>query len=385
MNSCGTLRTLAGSLGAVATKIDKILLGPITCDPAESVGMVNESLMSMLRPHYSFAPHVATRRSGGTTAGMLNMGNCLIFIRHLYGWIRLLYGESPRIAHYAITSNWNMEKSLFLLWLAQVKGCKTVGHLHGGLFIEFWKSAHPARRRLAMHVISRLDAFVVLSEGWKDRVVNTLGLRPDQVHVVHNSIDSRFEEVASCFQITRQTNLTVLCFGVMDSKKGVFDILDAAALLPPEMEIRFILVGPEREPGIAAQVQALIKDKGLEMRMELTGPVQGERKLELFQQASLFLLPSYVENFPVTVLEAMAAGLPVICTPVGAVPEFLVDRISGWFVEPGSPCGIASAVQYLMSSPVDRHHLATIARGIFEMKLQRTKISAQMMSVYDNL
>ena len=174
----------------------------------------------------------------------------------------------------------------------------------------------------------------------------------------------------------------MLCFGVMDRKKGVLDILEAAARLPADCQVRFQLVGPEREPGIKAEIEKRIIERGLQERVAILGPVFGERKLELFREATLLLLPSYIENFPVSVIEAAAAGLPVVATRVGALPEFFENEVSALFVEKGNVDQITSAVSQLLEDGELRLRLARNARKVFTLSLMRERVMEQMATVY---
>ena len=109
-----------------------VLIGPITCDKAESVGIVNESIINGLGKEYAFVPHIATRGKGMARQGHFNAVNIFYFLKHFIVWLACLVRNTPDIAHYAITSHWNLEKSLMLLRIASLFGAKTVGHLHGG-------------------------------------------------------------------------------------------------------------------------------------------------------------------------------------------------------------------------------------------------------------
>lgn len=360
----------------------RILIGPITQDPTESVGAVNESLVSGLGGEFSFELHLATRKMGLDRQGGMNFLNLAYFFSHLTSWIRGMRRSRPDIAHYAITSHWNMEKCLMLLWLARLSGSKTIAHLHGGGFLDFWQALPARRKARALRELRNLDGFVTLSEGWRRAIIRDIGLAAERVHVVHNPIDPDFERHAPRFEAGRG-GANVLCFGVMDRKKGVLDILEAAARLPVDSPAVFQLVGPEREPGIKAEVESRIIELGLQERVKILGPVFGERKIELFRDAALLLLPSYIENFPVSVIEAAAAGLPVVATRVGAIPEFFVDDVSALFVEAGNVDQITSAVSRLLEDGELRSRLARKARMVFTRSLMRDRVMGQMATVYN--
>ena len=359
----------------------RILIGPITRDPTESVGTVNESLVGGLGGDFAFELHLATRKLGLDRQGGMNWVNLAYFLKHLASWVGGLGRSRPAIAHYAVTSHWNMEKSLMLLWLAKRSGARTIGHLHGGGFLDFWLSLSARRKTRALRVLGNLDGFVTLSEGWRTAVIREIGIAPDKVHVVHNPIDPDFERLALGYEPGRG-GANVLCFGVMDRRKGVLDILEAAAAMPADCPAVFQLVGPEREPGIRAEVETRISELGLEDRVALFGPVFGERKAELFRDAALLLLPSHIENFPVSVIEAAAAGLPVVATRVGATPEFFQDEVSALFVETGNVPQITRAVSRILEDGGLRLRLARNARHVFTQSLKRERVMAQMAAVY---
>ena len=114
----------------------------------------------------------------------------------------------------------------------------------------------------------------------------------------------------------------------------------------PEWELR--VVGPD-DGGYLAQMQALAAQLRLE-RIEFPGPVYGEDKLRAYRQASLFVLPTYSENFGMTVAEALAAGTPAVVTQ-GAPWAGLVEQGAGWWIEMGLDPLVACLEQALSTSP----------------------------------
>jgi glycosyltransferase involved in cell wall biosynthesis len=361
-----------------------VLIGPITCDKAESVGIVNESIINGLGEEYAFVPHIATRAKGMSRQGDFNATNIFYFIKHFIVWLICLIRTKPDIAHYAITSHWNLEKSLMLLRIAGFLGAKTVGHLHGGLFLEYFRSLQGWRKKWILSQLENLDALVVLSEGWREAVIKEVGLAQSKLFVVNNPLNWEFEQVALRMPVDRET-VNVLCFGVIDRKKGVLDILQAAKQLGVDCQVNFQLVGTEREPGVFNEIAAVMKQGDLNSRTSLMGPVFDEAKIKIFREAAVFLLPSYAENFPLVVLEAAAAGLPIITTRVGATPEFFEHDVSALFIDTGSPLQIAEAIRSLLNSPVRRRELGLAARQVFTSRLQREHIMASMARVYDSV
>ena len=216
-------------------------------------------------------------------------------------------------------------------------------------------------------------------------MVERVGLPPTMLWVVNNPIDQVFEEQALAFPLDR-AGPRILSLGTMGLDKGVHELVEACGILHRAgVEFYLDLVGPERNPGVRSKVKQGLRREACEELVSLKEGVFGEDKLDLFREASIFVLPSYYENFPLVVLEASAAGQAIITTPVGAVPEFLQDGISALFVAPGNPRQLADAIMRLMNNPVERNCLAAAARQVFKSKLGRAEIMASLAKVYSQV
>jgi glycosyltransferase involved in cell wall biosynthesis len=357
-----------------------VLIGPVSNDPAESVSAVNRNFIRGLSSHYKFVECTADRSHGATRQSRLTLWNFYYLFRQLALWLWQIL-RRPAIAHYAVSSGWALEKSLAFLWLANVFRIRTVGHLHSGGFIDYWKNLTGIRRRMAARVFGQIDAVVVLSEGWKRLIRDTLHLPDEKIFVVNNPIDQEFEDAALRWPLSRSRN-TFLSLGVMGRDKGVLDVLQAVRLVSGRQTFSVQLAGPEREPQIREHVIQQIKAHSLEKVIRVRPSVWGGEKVSLFHDSSVFLLPSYYENFPLVLLEAAAAGHAIVTTPVGAIPEFFVDGESAIFVEPGNVRDLAAAMNRLLENDEERLRLAVGARDVFVRKLRRPQIMASLSEVY---
>ncbi len=361
-----------------------ILIGPIADDPTESVSVVNRAFVEGLAGQFRFVTLDATRRFGKGRESKLNVTNGWYFGKQLLRWLLHLVKDRPDVAHYAVTSGWAFLKCLVFLKLARKLGTRTLGHLHGGGFIKFWSGLPAWQQARARRGMLRLDGLVVLSEGWRGALREAVGLPDEMLFVVNNPIEREFETAALAMPVERGS-ARVLSMGVMDRAKGVFDILDARALLKREAGLEFVLAGPEREKGISSEVLARITSTASQDRVTVKGAVWGAEKLALFRDSSIFLLPSYFENFPLVLLEAAASGMAIITTPVGAVPEFLEPEVSAIFVEAGNHPQIAEAVARLAGSPEERARLGQAARQRYLTQLGRPRIMKSLESTYQQV
>ena len=142
---------------------------------------------------------------------------------------------------------------------------------------------------------------------------------------------------------------TILCVARMYPRKHIGDLLEAAALLRdriPGARVRIVGKGPEWE-----HVVRLHAALGLGQTVTLLGDVSRERLAEEYVSANLFCLPSVQESLGIVLLEAMAAGLPVVACRAAAIPEVVEDGVTGVLAPPRDPAGLAAALEALIADP----------------------------------
>jgi len=358
----------------------RILIGILNRPLRGSIPTVTQAFIEGLGQAYDFRPFYNNRTLGVTRGAKFNPLNLLYTGGHIVRWVLHLLIDRPAIVHYPITSGWNLEKSLMLLRLARLAGVRTVGHLHGGSFDAFWERNRGLRKRMAARELCRLDAFVVLSEGWKQWAVEKIGVAPDRVMVVNNPIDRAFEEQAVAQPVPGPA--TVFFIGALGRRKGCLDVVKAAALLQREgRELPFLIAGPEEEPGARQRVEQMISEEGLRT-VSVLGPVYGREKADLFAAGGVFVFPSYAENLPLVILEAAAAGRAIVTTSVGAIPEFFEHDRSVVFVRPGDHEAIARSVSRLVNSREECKRLGLAAREVFRTGFAREHVMHAMDNVY---
>ena len=150
---------------------------------------------------------------------------------------------------------------------------------------------------------------------------------------------------------------TVLCYvGRLEKEKGVRDLVTAFSLLAnwqKNVELRIAGYGSE-----FSRLQAMIRDLQVEGRVQFLGPVPHRNVPQVLHEADIFVLPSYTEGSPVAALEAMLSGLPLISTPVGAIPDFLIANEDYLRVPIGKVEDLARAMALLVDNTAKRFEVA---------------------------
>ncbi len=119
--------------------------------------------------------------------------------------------------------------------------------------------------------------------------------------------------------------------------------------------------------------------------MRFAGGAYGEEKLRLLTEAQAFLLPSYTEGLPYSLLEAMAAGAVPVVTPVGAIPDAVEDGVHGVFVPVGDADAIAHAVQRLAADRPRLARLSAAARRRVAAAYSIDRLAADAIALYGAL
>jgi glycosyltransferase involved in cell wall biosynthesis len=215
-------------------------------------------------------------------------------------------------------------------------GRKVILHSHASRVKVWYEGLSERHQRRVGRMLSKLDRLIVLSSSWRDFFVS-IGVSPEKVDIVNN-----ITEPAGREKVAREAGgpVQLLFLGEIGPRKGVFDLLQAMALLQGAApgKARLEIGGNKNEEAL----EEAIRSQELADCVHFNGFVAGDRKKELLNRAEVFVLPSYHEGLPVSILEAMSYGCAIISTPVGGIPE--VVRENGILVRPGDVEGIAAAI-----------------------------------------
>lgn len=283
--------------------------------------------------------------------GLFSKGTCLYLTTATEGsagrklWVAasallrfagLLATSRVSLLHVHGASHGSFWRKRVFMRLAGAFSVPVIFHLHGGEFRQFVdQRLDPSARRKVVASLRACSLIYCLN----DEVGHWLrGVAPGiPVQVLPNPID---------FPATDETSdsreASILFLGRLEQEKGVFDLVNAlAAIAQKAPGVRLLLcgVGSAEEP-----LKRLAAHRGISSQVEFPGWVDGEVKARLLRRAGVFVLPSYAEGMPMSVLEAMAAGTPVVASRVGAVAEMLDDGSCGFVVEPGNIVQLGEAI-----------------------------------------
>lgn len=213
-------------------------------------------------------------------------------------------------------------------------------------------------------VMKWMDRVVAVSEGQAVKV-RRAGVRPERVVVIPNAVHAeRFDVVDPSGRddllalFPTPPRQIVGAVGRLSPEKGFDQLILAAQKVVKEYpDVGFVLVG---DGPLRDRLQSQIEQAQLQGRFVLAGHRSDVDRL--FPHMDALAMPSYTEGLPCVLLEAMAAGVPVVATAVGGIPEVVTDGVTGWLVPPGNPDPLADRLHRLLSDSALGRRFADQAR-----------------------
>lgn len=294
-------------------------------------------------------------------------------IRAFLYFLYLMIFWRPHILHlHAAAGVSFFRKSIFIL-LARFSRAKVLFHSHAPNFDAFYSKCPRRVQAYVRLVLNSCDALIVLSNYW-DSFFRGLSLQTPIV-TLYNSA------VCPPPILRPPTDKPIVLFlGRLGRRKGTYDLLKAIPdVLAQHPHTQFWLGGD----GEVEQAQHIISAAPWGQQVKLLGWVRAAEKDKALQQANLFLLPSYQEGFPVAVLEAMSYGLPVISTPVGGIPELVIDGETGFLISPGDVAALVEKINLLLSDSTLREQMGGNGRQHIQEKFDTKTMIQELFALYE--
>lgn len=339
--------------------------------------LVKEILNSRLKDKYALI-HCRTGSRDVTVASKEICIRSIIRLIHDHLFlIYLLVKHSPRVVNLYSPAFLGFWSKSILAIVSKLFRKKTVIHIHSAKFDSWYNNASQIKKWLIRFLLNRVDIIVVEGGIWKTffkQIVpeSKLVIIPNCVHL------SNFKKTKKS---KRENKITVLFPGSLCERKGVFDILKAIPLvIKEEKNIKFIFGGcSSNEEEI--KILEIIKSQHLENYTAFIGEYTDKNKAEIYGSADIFILPSYAEGLPISMLDAMASGLPIISTRVAAIPEVIDDRVNGFLIEPGDYKALAERILILTK---DRNLRKKMGKNNIE-KIRKNYDFSSMVKNFDEL
>jgi len=265
-----------------------------------------------------------------------------------------LVGEID-VLHIQVAGGGSAYRKSALAIFARALSIPYIMHIHGSRFHETWPKRRPGIRWFIDFALTGSAEILVLGRFWADFIANNLPAVANKIRVLPNATPS---VARSQVQMPRSEEINITCLGLLGERKGTSVLLEALNKIDIQQSWKATIAGN----GEVAKYQAESERLGIANRVSFPGWISGEDVEKLLASTDIYVLPSFAENLPMSILEAFAHGVPVIATPVGAVPEVVEDGVNGLIVPAGDAILLSNAIGRLVEAPDLRAKMGALAR-----------------------
>lgn len=253
-------------------------------------------------------------------------------------------------------------RDALFIWTAKLTGNEIVIHAHGGGYYELWNKQPLLLKRFMAKTLGLANSIIVLDDFSIKQFKFVKDI--DKKHcVVPNCLPKGIKGDSEAKSYNEDSVFRVLYMSNMILSKGYLDVLKAvSSLVSDDFDVHVDFCGQflevagsdvTQDQAKANFLSLIEEDARLKERVTFHGFVSGEQKENLLKQAHVSVLPTYYvhEGQPLTIIEAMAYGTPVITTNYRGLPTLVVNGVNGFLVEPTRPEEIAERITRLINNP----------------------------------
>jgi glycosyltransferase involved in cell wall biosynthesis len=303
--------------------------------------------------------------------------NIIVYIKAIQHLCWKILRREVDIIHIHFAERGSTLRKSLLIAIGLLFRKSIVLHAHGATYQEFYEKLPKFLQKTIAFLFGQCSKTIVLSHSWRDYYTSKLHLKPDRVTVLYNPVcvppaipnrsgrdRLKFVFLGRIGKRGGPMDLAKSLISFPKQDKGAFDLIEAFAQLPAAdlQRTELILAGN----GDLESAQRLIAKLNLTHQVSMLEWLDPTQRDELLATADAFILPSYNEGLPMSMLEAMAWGLPAIVTPVGGIPEVVRHNRNGLLVEPGNLPQLIQAMQQLIGDEALRLSLGRAARNSVE-------------------
>lgn len=289
--------------------------------------------------------------------------------------------QNSDLLHFHVASRGSFFRKLFYFITGKIFQKKTLFHLHGAAFFEFMDNSSAPIQKMIDIFLKNADSVVTVSNEFKRELSSRIKLEKEIV-VIPNSSPEFEAPLSLPIKPKACPENYILFAGRLAEDKGLGELIEAISILKKSgNSIKLVIAGN----GEIAVWEALARKHNVFELIQFEGWVSGKEKIELYLGCTLFCLPSHVESFGISALEAMLAKKPLVCTNIGGFLDLLIDGENGFSVNPKSPHSLAKHIKTLILDP---ELAAQMGNNGFDraMKNFTTKIAMhKTIACYENL
>lgn len=289
----------------------------------------------------------------------------------------LARGYRPDLLHVHLGGPVSLYREALYAQAARAHGIPTLIHVHATHGLEQAVNGSRLAAGTMGHLLRGAGMVLVVNGPAVDVVQQWAG--PEvPVRVLYNPVDP--DDLTAEAAHDPEPPVKILYMGWTIRAKGVWDLLDAVPIVRAQLpEVQFVFAGHGAD---FEAFQAEVRQRAFGPEVQVLGWVQGEQRQQAYTDADIFCLPSHSEGFPVTVVEAMTAGLPVAASRIAGIPDAVLHEETGLLFEAKDVGGIADALVRLAQDRELRLAMGAAGRARATTHFDRGSVALALLEAW---
>jgi len=389
-------------------RIKKLLvIGPLP-PPLAGPEIVTNNIISsdIIAEHYLITHVNTTVRKSNSEKGTISFLAVIKLLKYFINLLKQIVFNRPTYVLYLPTSATKIGwvRDGVTIMLCRILNIKSIVLFQGGHFRYFFDSLGNYQKKIIKAIINQAYLILTQSESLKRQFNGIIPI--EKIALLYNSLNKEFVDAfddSDLDQRKTRSELNILFVGHLSVAKGYCDLLKVISEIENDFTVKFNFMGVaiENEKNVfynqvtGSKINIIsqkkcYKDYIINNRLEnqvnfLGGQVHGQDKINAFKEADIFISPSYSEGFSTAILEAMAAGLPLIVTKVGMVPDILEENTNAKLILPGDHDGIKNSLTELITNPKLRKQMGINNRKKCKENFLVEHSSQQLLELLENI
>ena len=294
-------------------------------------------------------------------------------------WARLCFEQLIKkndILHVHMSADNSFYRKALFIRKAYKEKKKIIIHMHGSTFDLFYlERCNEAQKSQVREIFAMADAVIALSQDWKEFLEKYI-CPADKIHVIYNAV-----KLPPAYE-KDYSSQDMLFLGNLGKRKGTYDLIEVLPDILKAFPDAHMYFGGDGEQ---EQAKALCREKGISDRVSFLGWVRGKEKEELLKKCSIYVLPTYHEGMPMSILEAMSYGMAVVSTYAGGIPHIIKNGENGLLCEAGDTAALQKLLEELLEQRDRREQFGRDAREKIAQEFDIQITIEKLIQIYKRL
>ncbi len=290
---------------------------------------------------------------------------------------KVIRDEKPDLVHIHSSFGPSFYRKMPFILMAERAGIPVVNHIHGSAMEQFYTNAGERKQKLVQKIYGKCACIITLTPHWQ-KIIQDIAKKTKVVTVPNYSI-LHDETALPAARDQRFAKKQILFLGKIDEAKGVYEVPAVMEQVCGEFpEAVFYLAGSGDLDGVRERTPEKRRKK-----LVLPGWIVGEEKEQALRESTVFFLPSHMEAMPVSALDAMGFGLPVVSTNAGGIPDVVSDGVNGMLTPVGDTQKMAEAILSLFRDRLLWEKMSDESLNIVRRRFSLDAHISSLESIYE--